>query len=49
MNITIFKNIKETSAPFHRGVGFVLGRIKDGASKELVMKIRSENSKLLSL
>ena len=45
MNITIFKNIKETSAPFHRGVGFVLGRIKDGASKELVMKIRSENSK----
>ena len=45
MNITIFKNIKETSAPFHRGVDFVLGRIKDGASKDLVMKIRSENSK----
>jgi len=43
--ITIFKNIKETEAPFHRQVGVVLDRIKDGATKELVKSIRKEKNK----
>jgi hypothetical protein len=44
-DITIFKNIKETSTPFHRSVDVILNRIKDGASKDLVMKIRKEKNK----
>ena len=44
-NITIFKNIKETDAPFHRNVGHIITRIKDGASKELVKRIRKEQRK----
>lgn len=43
--VTIFKNIKETSAPFHRDVGIILSRIKDGASKDLIKRIRSEKNK----
>ena len=43
--ITIFKNIMETSTPFFREVGVVLHRIKEGASKELVKKIRLEKDK----
>ena len=43
--VTIFKNIKETEAPFHRQVGVVLDRIKDGATKELVKSIRKEKNK----
>ena len=34
--ITIFRNIKETDAPFHREVEHIIERIKNGASKELV-------------
>ena len=44
-NITIFKNIKETDAPFHRNVEHIITRIKDGASKELVKRIRKEKRK----
>ena len=44
-NITIFRNIKETDTPFHRPVTEILNRIKDGASKELVKKIRLEQRK----
>jgi len=44
-NITIFKNIKETDAPFHRNVEHILERIKNGASKELVKRIRKEQRK----
>lgn len=44
-DITIFKNIRETSTPFHRHVGFVLDRIRNGASKTLVKKIRKEKEK----
>lgn len=36
--VTIFKNIKETQAPFHKQISVVLNRIKDGATKELVKK-----------
>ncbi len=34
-NVTIFKNIKETQTPFFKDVGYILERIKDGASKDL--------------
>jgi hypothetical protein len=44
-NVTIFKNIKETSTPFHREVSKILDRIKQGASKEVVKKIRLEKRK----
>ena len=43
--ITIFQNIKETSTPFYRDVDFILDRIKSGATKELVKKIRVEQNK----
>ncbi len=43
--VTIFQNIKETSTPFHREVAVILERIKDGATKELVKKIRAEKRK----
>ena len=43
--ITIFKNIKETEAPFHREVQVVLERIKDGATKKLVKQIRTTKDK----
>jgi hypothetical protein len=43
--ITIFKNILETSTPFHRGVDFVLERIRQGSSKNLVKRIRTEKDK----
>ena len=43
--ITIFKNIKETSTPFHRSVDFVLDRIKEGKHKELIRSIRKETDK----
>lgn len=35
MEITIFKDIKETSQPFYRDVNIILDRIRDGASKIL--------------
>ena len=43
--VTIFKNIKETEAPFHRDVQVVLERIKDGATKKLVKEIRTTKDK----
>ena len=45
LNVTIFKNIKETATPFYREVGLVLERIKDGSSKDLVKSIRQEKDK----
>ena len=45
MQITIFKDIKSTSQPFHREVDLILKRIKDGASQDLVKKIRTEKDK----
>ena len=45
MNVTIFQNIKDTSTPFHRDVMGILYRIKEGTSKDLVKKIRSEKNK----
>lgn len=43
--VTIFQSIKDTSTPFHRNVGVILERIKSGATKELVKKIRAEKRK----
>ncbi len=43
--VTIFKNIKETETPFHKEVGVVLERIKDGATKNLVKSIRLTKDK----
>ncbi len=43
--VTIFKNILETDAPFHRDVMFILERIKSGRNKELVKSIRAEKDK----
>lgn len=45
MNVTIFQNIKDTSTPFHRDVMSILQRVKDGSSKDLVKRIRSEKNK----
>ena len=44
-NITIFKNIKETTTPFYRDINVLLERIKEGACKELVKRIRLEKNK----
>ena len=45
MNITIFKDIKDTSQPFYRPVEVILQRIQEGASKDLVKKIRGTKDK----
>jgi len=43
--VTIFKNIAETQEPFYRPVEFILHRIKEGSSSDLVKKIRKETDK----
>lgn len=43
--ITIFKDIKDTDTPFYRDVDFVLDRIKNGSSKELIAGIRKQKEK----
>ena len=43
--ITIFKNIKDTSTPFFRDVKDIIARIKEGKNKDIVKKIREEKSK----
>ena len=45
MEITIFKDIKDTAQPFYRDVSIILDRIKQGASQEIVRAIRSEGDK----
>jgi hypothetical protein len=45
MEVTIFRNIKEISVPFHKDVLDILVRIKDGKTKDLVRKIRLEKDK----
>ena len=47
MKVTIFKSVKDTSVPFYRDVDFILSRIKEGKSKELIEKIRKEKDKEL--
>jgi hypothetical protein len=43
--VTIFQNIKETATPFFKDVDVILERIKEGKSKDLVKRIRSEKRK----
>jgi len=43
--VTIFKNIRETDTPFFRDVNKILERVKDGATKEVVKRIRAEKDK----
>ena len=43
--VTLFRNIVETATPFHRPVDVVLQRIKEGATKDLVKRIRAERNK----
>ena len=43
--VTIFKNIKETETPFFKEVSFILKRIKEGKSKNLIKEIRKEKDK----
>jgi len=43
--VTIFRNIKDTSTPFFRDIDSILVRIKEGTSKELIKQIRSEKNK----
>ena len=45
MEITIFKDIINTSQPFYRNVELVLTRIEQGNSKDIVKKIRGEKDK----
>ena len=45
MEITIFKDIKNTSQPFYRKVELVLTRIEQGSSKDIVKEIRAEKDK----
>ena len=47
-NVTIFRNIKDTSTPFYRDIESILIRIKDGSSKSLIKQIRSEKDKTRS-
>jgi hypothetical protein len=43
--VTIFKDIKDTSTPFHRSIDMVLRRIKDGNTKNLIKAIRQTKDK----
>lgn len=44
--ITIFTDIKSTTAPMYRDVSVVYARIRDGASKDVVKAIRTLTSKV---
>ena len=43
--VTIFRNIKDTSTPFYRDIFSLLNRIKEGKSKDLIKQIRLEKDK----
>ena len=45
MEITIFKDIKNTDQPFYREVEITLERIEKGNSADIVKKIRAEKDK----
>jgi len=44
-NVTIFKNVRDTTTPFYRKIDTILERISAGSSKDLIKKIRSEKDK----
>ena len=43
--VTIFKDLYTTSTPFYKEIAFILERIKNGKSKDLVEAIRNEKNK----
>lgn len=45
MEITIFKDIKDTSQPFYKDVSIIIKRIQEGSSQEIVRAIRLEKDK----
>jgi len=45
MEITIFKDIKDTAQPFYRDVEKIINRIREGSSQEIVRAIRVEKDK----
>lgn len=45
MIVTIFKDLSKTNTPFYRDIDFILQRIKNGTSKELIQQISAENDK----
>ena len=45
MEITIFKDIKDTAQPFYRDVSKILERIQEGSSQDIVRSIRGEKDK----
>ena len=44
MKVTIFKSVKDTSVPFYRDVDFILDRIREGKSKELIESSATEKT-----
>ena len=45
MIATIFKDLSKTNTPFFRDIDFILNRIKEGSSKNLISKIQAETDK----
>ena len=45
MEVSIFKNVRSTSTPFNKDVMFCLDRIKNGNSKDTVLKISKSKDK----
>lgn len=44
IEVTLFTNIRDINQPIYKDLGFVLDRIKNGASKELVKDVREASS-----
>jgi hypothetical protein len=49
MQVTIYKNLSEVKNGFYRDVDFILNRIKEGSSKELIEQIRNSKSDVTEL
>jgi hypothetical protein len=45
MNVSIFKDVKDTSNPYNKPIQVALDRIKNGSSKELNLQIRASTNK----
>ena len=43
--ITYFKTINETDKPYHIDIDRAIDRIRDGSSKDLIGKVRLEETK----
>ena len=45
MEVTYFKTLQDVGQPFYVDIGKAIERIRNGKSRELVEKIRQEDSK----